>query len=603
MIRRKEILLAAAAAWLCVSLPVTASNQYRVIQNQADFGWLNQFSLDDATHDFLGPEACAPTSATNAMTFLQNAYPFYFGNRLTGDSYEDWVATDTLLISEPYMNTRPQVGTGVQGQVNGLEKYIIGDKGFDLVAIYGEIPTSVFGPIQPDYPGRDFIFEQVPTWQFIKSSLEADNVTMIDLQYPGKAGGHTVLITGFEWDDANGDHIIQESEGARLYAVDPLDPSETYPDGLPGGGAKFTEIKVWNDPDNGVLLLSYSQYIGRLPYDADSYGTTADDSVLAAVSIDVWRVQDFIASVNKAGFFFGDFPESASRDQSVYQSQLQRRAGIALETIPVGETDIWGSAQGGEADIPSGDRRPRAAMIGLEQRVSENWMFGGALRVDDSHSHWTGAGALKRRDYKASVYGGYRQDELAVTGSLTIGRQDYDSTRRFVIGDAARSHSGDTHGDMIAGGLELGYRLGEGALSHGPFGRLSAQHIKVDAYTEGASEGQQSTRLSVGSQRFDSLTGALGWQFIRPGGDWTPYGSVALNHTFDRDARDLSLTSQAGGEMTLPLDAPKKNFATLNLGAMRVLENGVRLGLDLDLRHDSDRGTDRWAMASLTVPL
>ena len=602
MISKKTILVAAAAC-LCVSGPGAASNQYRVIQNQADFGWLSQYSLDDAIHDFVGLEACAPTSATNGMTFLQNAYPFYFGDRLTGNTYEDWIATDTLLISQPYMNTRPQVGTGAQGQVNGLEKYIIGDNDFDLVEINGMVPPSVFGPIEPDYPGRDTIIEEVPTWQFIESSLAAGNVTMIDLLYPGMAGGHAVLITGFEWDDANGDGIIQESEGARLYAVDPLDPSETYPDGLPGGGAKFTEIKVWNDPDDGVLLLTYSQYTGKLPYDADSYGTTADDSVLAAVSIDTRRVQDFIASVNAAGFFFGDFPESASRDQSVYQSQLQRRAGIALQTAPVGETEVWGSAQGGEADITRGDRRPRAAMIGLEQRVRENWMLGGALRVDDSHSDWTGAGELKRRDYKASVYGGYRQDKLSVTGSLTVGRQDYDSTRRFVIGDATRSHSGDTHGDMIAGGLELGYRLGEGALNHGPFGRLSAQRIKVDAYTEGSPQGQQSTRLSVGSQRVDSLTGALGWQFIRPGGLWTPYGSVALNHTFDRDARDLSLTSQAGGEMTLPLDAPKKNFATLNLGAMRVLDNGVRLGLDLDLRHDSDRGTDRWAMASLTVPL
>ena len=602
MLSKKTILLA-AAVWLCVSGPATASTQYRVIQNQADFGWLSQYSLDDAIHDFVGPEACAPTSATNGMTFLQNAYPFYFGDRLTGNTYEDWIATDTLLISEPYMNTRPQVGTGAQGQVNGLEKYIIRDNDFDLVEINGMVPPSVFGPIEPDYPGRDTIIEEVPTWQFIESSLAAGNVTMINLLYPGMAGGHAVLITGFDWDDANGDGVIQESEGARLYAVDPLDPSETYPDGLPGGGAKFTEIKVWNDPDDGVLLLTYSQYTGKLPYDSDSYVTSAGDGLLAAISIDTRRVQDFIASVNAAGFFFGDFPESASRDQSVYQSQLQRRAGIALQTAPVGETDVWGSAQGGEADITRGDRRPRAAMIGLEQRVSEDWMLGGALRVDDSHSDWSDAGALERRDYKASVYGGYRRERLSLTGSLTVGRQDYDSTRRFVIGDATRSHSGDTHGDMIAGGLELGYRLGEGALSHGPFGRLSAQHIKVDGYTEASSQGQQSTRLSVGSQRVDSLTGALGWQFIRPGGVWTPYGSVALNHTFDRDARGLVLTSQAGGEMTLPLDAPKKNFATLNLGAMRVFENNIRLGLDLDLRHDSDRGTDRWVMASLTVPL
>ncbi len=576
------------------------SGQYRVIQNQAHFGWLSQYSLDDSIHDFVGPEACMPTSATNGMTFMQNAYSFYFGDRLTGNSYEDWIATDTLLISEPYMDTAPQSGTSVNGFLRGVGKYLIGDNGFDLVSVN---TMTGFRGVEAAYPGQDTVINEIPTWQFIQSSLAAGNVTVLNLFYPGMTGGHAVLVTGFEWDDANGDGIIQKSEGAILYAVDPLDPSETYPDGLPGGGAKFTEILIWNNPADGILLLDYFQYAGNLPYDPEKYILTEGDGVLAIYSIDTRRVQDFIASVSAAGFFFGDFPESASRDQLAYQLQLQRRAGIGLQTTPVGETDVWASAQGGEANIIRGDRQPRAAMVGLEHRVSESWILGGALRVDDSDSDWADAGELRRRDYKASVYGGYQQERLSVTGELTFGRLDYESTRRFAIGDETRSHTGDTQGDMVTGGIEIGYHLGEGVLSHGPFGRLSAQHIKVDAYTEDSSEGQQSTRLSVGSQRFDSLLGALGWQFVRSGTSWTLYGSVALNQEFDRESRNLLLTSWAGGEMTLSLDAPQKNFATLNLGAMNRFDNGIRLGLDLDLRHDSDRGTDRWVMASLTVPL
>lgn len=590
-------------ACVLAAAPQVAAEQYRVIQNRADFGWLNQYSLDDAAHDFVGAEACEPTSSTNGMTFLQNAYPFYFGERLTGNSYEDWIATNTLLISEPYMDTQPGEGTGAQEALNGLEKYIIRDNAFDLVDINGMVPADVFGPIEPDYPGRDTIIEAIPTWQYIESSLAAGNATLINLYYPEMAGGHAVLITGFEWDDANGDGIIQESEGAMLYAVDPLDPSESYPDGLPGGDAKFTEIRVWNDPDDNVLLLTYSQYAGDLPYNPDSYVMTAEDGLLLVYSIDTERAQAFIASVEAAGFFFSDFPESAARDQAVYQGQLQRRAQMNFQHSRTGDIDVWGSAQGGDADIGQGDRRPRSAAIGVERRVSETMMVGGALRVDDSRSDWNTAGDLKRRDYKASVYGGYRQDALTLGGSLTVGRQDYDSNRRFKIGDGTRTHSGDTHGDLLAGSVELAYALEDDALRHGPFGRLSAQHVKVDGYTEGAPADQQSTRLMVGSQRYDSLAGAIGWQFSRSAGSWMPYGSVALNHEFDGQSRDLKLTSWAGGEMQLPLDEPKKTYGTLNLGVIKELSSGVRFGLNLDLRHDSQRGTDRWAMATVTVPL
>ncbi|MEX0385894.1 autotransporter outer membrane beta-barrel domain-containing protein [Spiribacter onubensis] len=583
--------------------PQVAAEQYRVIQNRADFGWLNQYSLDDAAHDFVGAEACVPTSSTNAMTFFQNAYEFYFADRLTGRSYADWIETDTLLITEPYMDTQPGEGTGAQDALRGLEKYILADNGFDLVSIEGMIPAEVFDPIQPDYPGRDRIIDAIPTWEFIESSLAAGNATLINFFYPDMEGGHSILVTGFDWVDANGDGVIQESEGAKLYAVDPLDPSQTYPDGQPGGGAKFTEIDVWNDPEDGVLLLSYSQYSGSLPYDPEAYFTTEGDGLLLALSINTQRVQDFIASVESAGFFFSDFPESTVRDQAVYQTRLQRRAGINLRHARVGETDFWGSAEGGDAEMTYGDRRPRAAMVGVERRFSETAMVGAALRVDDSRSDWNDAGDLKRRDYKASLYGGYLQGALSLTGALTVGRQDYDSIRRFSIGDETRQHAGDTRGDILAGGVELDYTMEAGALMHGPFARLLAQHVRVNGYTEDAQDGEQSTRLTVGSQRYGSLAGALGWQFARTAGSWTPYGSVALNHEFDGDAEELALTSWAGSEMTLPLDSSRKAYRTLNLGVVKTLASGVRLAVDLDLRNDSERGTDRWVSASVTVPL
>ena len=98
--------------------------------------------------------------------------------------------------------------------------------------------------------------------------------------------GHELLLSGFQWLDTNGDGTIQFDENATLSFVDPLDPSATYPDGDPGGGAKFTTGHVWFDSALDGLKLTYDQYQGALPYDStdyQSYTLSIDDAFTIAI--------------------------------------------------------------------------------------------------------------------------------------------------------------------------------------------------------------------------------------------------------------------------------------------------------------------------------
>jgi len=279
---RKWILGMAGA----VLLPVSgfAQTVYNVMENASYFGWLDQYSLDNATYHFVGSEACVPTSSTNAMTYLQNLAPSYFGTALTGTSYSSWMSTDTLLISAPYMDTTPKDGTYYDHIPFALNKYIIVDNKFSSVQFSGIFPVDYWSG--GDYSKPSYITDGNPTSGFFLNSLGAGNATIFSILYGGAGGGHELLASGLEWTDANDDGVIQSSENAILYFVDPLDPSATYPGNEPGGAAKFTQGHIWNGGDvgGGALKLDYLQYSGGLPYSSGNYsmtGTVTIDTVFA----------------------------------------------------------------------------------------------------------------------------------------------------------------------------------------------------------------------------------------------------------------------------------------------------------------------------------
>ncbi len=256
---------------LLVSAPlVQAQTTYSVMENTSYFGWMDQYSLDTATYHFVGNEACVPTSSTNAMTYLQNFAPGYFGTALTGTTYASWQATDELLITPAYMDTKPNDGTYYDHIPYAWNKYLIEDNGFTAVSFSGIFPSDYWG--SGDYAKPSYMTDGNPTSSFFLSSLGAGNATIFSILYDNGGGGHELLAAGLDWTDLNDDGIIQESENATLYFVDPLDPALYDISGEPVSGPKITEGHVWYSESLSGLKLSYSQYSGSLPY-SNTYGT------------------------------------------------------------------------------------------------------------------------------------------------------------------------------------------------------------------------------------------------------------------------------------------------------------------------------------------
>lgn len=273
--------------------------------NASDYGYLWQYSIPAP----LGAEACGPTATTNAFTFLQNTQGGRVGDALTGSDYPDWLQTAKTLAND-YMQTG-EAGSANPGTVyghltTGMQQYAeawheghpdrakiqfngvsFGDKRYD-----------------PDHPERGtfpdwvkLLDNQGPTIEQLYQMLAGGAGVVMGMNLPDETG-HIVTLAGMDWDDVNGDGIVDPGE-ATLSIIDPLDPSSHYEnpepdpygaDGLQPQKAVFTKLNVWEatvlnpktqQPMSG-LATDYAQYQGShdpnqpnepyTPYDG-RYGT------------------------------------------------------------------------------------------------------------------------------------------------------------------------------------------------------------------------------------------------------------------------------------------------------------------------------------------
>lgn len=222
----------------------------------ANYGWLDQYSLD-TSHNFVGNEACVPTSSTNALTYLQNAFPALYGTSLSGTTYADWKATDEAFITS--MGTTAVNGTDYDQFVYVLQNYITVEKAFAFTQFASMFPANNWST---EYPDPVFNTNGHPTASFLSDALAAQAAVLISIEYTNGAGGHELLVNGLDWDE--------DTNTGMLYFVDPLDPSQSYNGSVVEGAAKQSSGTLVLG-SGGQLRLTYNQYEGELPYDENNY--------------------------------------------------------------------------------------------------------------------------------------------------------------------------------------------------------------------------------------------------------------------------------------------------------------------------------------------
>jgi outer membrane autotransporter protein len=250
--------------------------------------------------------------------------------------------------------------------------------------------------------------------------------------------------------------------------------------------------------------------------------------------------------------------------------------------------------------------------VGADYRLSNQAVIGAAVGISSNKSEFNNSsGSMEMDAVHLTAYGTYYQDErFYLDGLVKLGSNDYDTRRRVSRSNAPLQQAvGATGGQELSFSLSSGYKNNKGAISYGPYGRISYTKAKIDAYTESASspnvEGSGSI-LSLLDQDVDSLTAVLGGQFSyaisKPSGVYLPQLRFEWEHQFGDNSRDLSakfVHDPTNSLFSISTDDPDRNYFNLGLGVTMAVSGGKSGYLFYETRLGQEDLIQHWIKAGL----
>ncbi len=241
-------------------LSLSAKAQISFSNSISLYGWMDQYSMN-TENNFVGDEACVPTSSVNALVYLQNLNPALFGTTFTsGTNYSDWHALDNQLIG--LYGTTATNGTYYAQFVYALQTFVQQTHGFTQVSFASMFPSDNW---YIPYSDPSFNVNGHPTVDFLSSELSLQSALLISIEY-GNGGGHELLANAITWDTV--------TSTGTLSFVDPLDPSISY-SGTNVLGTALETTGTLSLDSNGVIVMNYTQYEGTLTSNTDSFSSVS----------------------------------------------------------------------------------------------------------------------------------------------------------------------------------------------------------------------------------------------------------------------------------------------------------------------------------------
>jgi len=234
--------------------------------NHVLYGNLNQNDIPG-----IGGVACGPTAAVNSFVYLQRKYPAVYGNLLVppqgndyvlpvgADFYDDMIAVALTLADPLHMNTKAPGGTYDDMFIFGKQKYVeeVAPGKTTYAAqlkstwAWGAEVTRFNTAEEYEYPPiekPDWVADNlVPQWEFLWDNLVA--CEDVEILICDGDWGHFLTLKSFDWNDADGDLVMDFDEWGQIDYIDPCT-------GGPGASHIFQTQR------NGQLYVAYGAYEG-----------------------------------------------------------------------------------------------------------------------------------------------------------------------------------------------------------------------------------------------------------------------------------------------------------------------------------------------------
>ena len=252
----------------------------------------------------------------------------------------------------------------------------------------------------------------------------------------------------------------------------------------------------------------------------------------------------------------------------------------------VGEVDVYGSIDlgyfegDGQQVTPGVTGRTKVAKAGFDVAVAPNATIGAGISLDYGSVEFDGdAGGFDSRLTIGVLFGQVAlSPNFYLNAAIGGGSMDVtDIDRRFTLGPALESYSGETDGSYrfarIGGGglftLDNGVRLN-------PFAHYTYEKVKIDGFTEssgaaslsfGSSE-YESERITAGLSAFFSPADMDGWTFNLRG---------SIEHDLNDEPLEVSLGPDAATLGTVSAPRPDRTWGYVAGSVIKEMGNGSLL--------------------------
>ncbi len=245
---------------------------------------------------------------------------------------------------------------------------------------------------------------------------------------------------------------------------------------------------------------------------------------------------------------------------------------------------------------PGFDFHNESLTAGVDYRFTDNFVAGAALGYNQNSSNLDqNLGKLSVDGYSLNGYfSWYHDNDFYVEGSLVLDWLNYDLQRNITYQIANLSNTGMTSVDQTATAspngnqssiaLSVGKDFNRGAWAASPYMRLVYSHLRLDGFTESASNpGAPGAGLitSVASRSLDSNLGVIGGRIsYTTSFDWgilIPNAMLEWNHEFRNDPQTI-VTRFVYDPTQTPIvitDKPPDNsYFNVGIGLNAVLPGG-----------------------------
>jgi hypothetical protein len=235
----------------------------------------------------------------------------------------------------------------------------------------------------------------------------------------------------------------------------------------------------------------------------------------------------------------------------------------------IGTVTEQGNTKSGSNTLFGYDSETVGVAVGFDVINNNGSVFGLSVSAAETEMDGLGDGKAKNdiESYTASVYMDKTGENGFIEGSITVGYNSHDASRKLATGGVSRTYKTSYDSEQASLRVKGGAPKEFGSSSFlTPFASFTATVIDTDSHTESSDAANDDLRLKQEQDQINSVVGSVGLKVHSVTDFGVPMISFALNNEFGDTSISTTNTYTGGGSAFKTKTEIEALSATLGLG-------------------------------------